>query len=105
MRLSARVQRLERRVVAAAGSSDAQARQAWLREQRLPEQGDRLAAVAVILQQADVPPDAQRDPARREAVSAFFSQLSEGELRALVANARQCVISGEPGTSVRSPRL
>ena len=104
MRLSARVQPLERQIVLAAGSADAQARQAWLREQRLRKDGDRLAAVNAILKQADLRMYPHRDPAWREAVSVFLSQLSDAELRALAADAKPRLTSAPPGTSVRSRR-
>lgn len=96
MRHTARIGRLQRELAPGPGAPDAPARQAWLREQRLPAGGDRVAAVIAIYEQAAVPSDSYRDPACRDAVSALFAQLSLDELRELADGAQS---GGSDGAS------
>lgn len=85
MRLTIRLQRLERDLSPGLGGPGAQARQAWLRAQRLPADGDRPAALLAIFEQAEVPADSYRDPAWQDALGVFFAQLSLDEVRTLLA--------------------
>ena len=87
MRLDARLERLERGRATRVGNLDVAGRQAWLREQRLPEHGDRVAALLAIFDQAGVPLHAA-DAGWDQAIATFLSPLSLDELKTLADRLR-----------------
>lgn len=76
MRHAHRLQRLERALPPAANDPGASSRQASVCEQVVSVDRSRIATVFAIVAQAELPIDADRDPAWQDALSSLILQLS-----------------------------